>query len=85
MISVIVPTKVLKKNDYEIALMVFPIFQEEKTTYEFHLVKFSPFKTETLKIKEYKEPLGIEKIAEDFEVKPEDVKELLEKLYPQKS
>jgi cell fate (sporulation/competence/biofilm development) regulator YmcA (YheA/YmcA/DUF963 family) len=80
----IVPTKVLKKNDYEIALMVFPIFQEE-TIYEFHLVKFSASKTETLKIKEYKEPLEIEKIAEEFEAKPEDIKELLEKLYPQKS
>lgn len=76
----IVPTKIVKKEDnYEIALMVFPIF-EEKTYYEFHLVKSSCSKTETLKIKEYKPPLKLEKIAKDFNVNPEDVKELLEKL-----
>ncbi|MEM5794009.1 MAG: hypothetical protein QXS48_02880 [Candidatus Aenigmatarchaeota archaeon] len=77
----IVPTKILKKeDDYEIALMVFPVFEKEKTFYEFHLVKSSSSKTETLKVNEYKPPLKLEEIANDFNVKPEDVKELLEKL-----
>jgi hypothetical protein len=76
-IKMIVPTKILKRNDYEIALMVFPIFEEK--SYEFHLVKFSGSKSEVLKIKKYKLPIDAEKIAEEFEVKPGDVKELLEK------
>ncbi|MGC8979587.1 hypothetical protein [Caldisericum sp.] len=77
----IVPTKVLKKEEnYEIALMVFPIFEEEKTIYEFHLVKFSHSETNTLKVKEYAPPLELEKISKEFGVKPEDLKELLEKL-----
>ncbi|MEM5834625.1 MAG: hypothetical protein QXQ69_02140 [Candidatus Aenigmatarchaeota archaeon] len=77
----IVPTKIVKKeNDYEIAFMVFPIFLEDRTFYEFHLLKFSRSQTKTLKIKEYKPPLNAEEIAKEFGVKPEDVKELLEKL-----
>ncbi|MCS7105818.1 MAG: hypothetical protein NZ942_00670 [Candidatus Aenigmarchaeota archaeon] len=77
----IVPTKIVKKeNDCEIALMVFPIFEEEKTFYEFHLVKSSCYQTRTLKIKEYKPPLKIEEIAKEFDVKAEVIKELLEKL-----
>ncbi len=76
----IVPTKILKRNGYEIALMVFPIFEEEKTIYEFHLVKSSRLKTTTLKIKEYEPPLDLEKIAKEFDVKSEVIKELLEKL-----
>jgi polyphosphate kinase 2 (PPK2 family) len=76
----IVPTKTWKKDDYEIALMVFPLFEEGRTTYEFHLVKFFVDKNEAVKKERYQEPINIEKIAKDFGVKPEDVKELLEKL-----
>ncbi|MFH8086719.1 MAG: hypothetical protein QW609_02775 [Candidatus Aenigmatarchaeota archaeon] len=54
--------------------------KKKKTLYEFHLVKSSSSKTETLKVNEYKPPLRLEEIANDFNVKPEDVKELLEKL-----
>jgi hypothetical protein len=76
-IKMIVPTKILKRNDYEIALMAFQIFEEK--CYEFHLVKFSGSQSEVLKIKKYKSPIDVEKVAKEFEVKPEDVKELLEK------
>jgi hypothetical protein len=76
----IAPTKTWKKDDYEIALMVFPFFENNHITYEFHLVKFFDDKNEILKKKEYRDPINIEEIAKDFGVKPEDVKELLEEL-----
>jgi hypothetical protein len=56
----VVPTKVLKENDYEIALMVFPIFEKE-ILYEFHLVEFYGSKSKTLKVKEYKSSVKPEK------------------------
>jgi hypothetical protein len=74
----VVPTKIWKEDDNEIALMVFP--SEDFNIYEFQLVKFSSNKTEVLKEEKYRVPLDIEKIANDFKVEPECVKELLKKL-----
>jgi DNA-binding MarR family transcriptional regulator len=76
----IVPMKTLEKNDYEIALMVFPIFGRREIMYEFKLVKFYDLEADVLKTKEYKRPLNVEEIAREFGAKPEDVKELLERL-----
>jgi hypothetical protein len=76
----IVPTKVLKKNEYEISLMLFPIFGKQ-TLYEFHLVKLSDAGNEVLKRKIYKSLDNLQEIAGEFGVKPKDIKELVEKLY----
>jgi hypothetical protein len=76
-----VPTKILKKeNEYQILLMVFPHFQVKKQTYQFHLVRYSGSEVQQIKIREYGEPLNYEEIANEFDVKIEDIKELLNKL-----
>jgi hypothetical protein len=78
---VIVPTKIVaKEKDVEIALMLFPIFNEE-TQYEFQLVEFYESKRRLKKSKVYKEPLDFEAIGKEFGVKPEGIKELVDKLY----